>query len=250
MYKLSGTDEPREPRGPRRWALLTEMLLPSSCVACADIGAGGALCRACVGEFARAAKACAQCALPIAHNTEKCLVCRTRPPAFDGAVAGFLFEPPMSTLIHKFKFGGALAVGRALGVALGDRLHAQLIASQFTLPEVLVPVPLHSTRLRERGFNQATVLAKPLARELRLDLELRVARRVGAAVAQSTLQSREARGRNIRGAFLINSNALAGARVAIVDDVLTSGATANELAAVLTDAGAASVQVWALARAV
>jgi ComF family protein len=165
-------------------------------------------------------------------------------------VAGFLFEPPISTLIHKLKFGGALAVGRALGVALSDQLHTQLAASQFALPEVLVPVPLHSTRLRERGFNQATVLAKPLARGLRLHLELRVARRVGAAVAQSTLQSRHARGRNIRGAFVIDSNALAGARVAIVDDVLTSGATANELAGVLNDAGAASVQVWALARAI
>ena len=130
---------------------------------------------------------------------------------------------------------------------LGELLADALEAAQVPRPEMLVPVPLHPHRLRTRGYNQALELARPVARRLALPLQVRAARRQRDTAAQSGLGA-VARRRNVRGAFAVDA-AVAGRRVALVDDVVTTGHTVRELARAVVAAGAERVEVWCLARA-
>lgn len=145
----------------------------------------------------------------------------------------------MDALIGRFKYAGALhfgaLLGRLLAAACGGRR-----------PDGLVPVPLHPARLAQRGFNQARELAQPVARAGGLPVLDDACRRVAATPAQAGLTAAQRR-RNLRGAFAVTAD-LAGLRLAIVDDVLTTGSTAGALARELLRAGAASVEVWAVAR--
>lgn len=145
----------------------------------------------------------------------------------------------MDVLISRFKYGGALHFGALLGRLLveccGDRR-----------PDGIVPVPLHAARFAERGFNQAQELARPLARAIGAPLLDAVCSRRIATPPQAGLGARQ-RTRNLRDAFAA-SGAVRGLRLAVVDDVLTTGSTAKALSRELLRAGAASVEVWAVAR--
>jgi ComF family protein len=130
------------------------------------------------------------------------------------------------------------------------RLFGELLAASLTatpLPDCLVPVPLHPSRYRTRGFNQALEIARPLADRLKLPLCPNLCRRVRPTPPQRLLDA-QTRRQNLRGAFQATAD-LSGCRIALVDDVLTTGATADALAAVLKQAGAKQVEVWVLARA-
>jgi ComF family protein len=154
-------------------------------------------------------------------------------------VAPLAWSFPVDALVSRFKYGGALHYGALLG-----RLLAAACAGRR--PDAIVPVPLHRTRLAERGFNQALELARPLARSLGAPLLHDACRRVGATPPQAGLAARQ-RYRNLRGAF-VATTAVQSMRVAIVDDVLTTGSTAASLGCELLAAGAAEVEVWAVAR--
>jgi ComF family protein len=136
---------------------------------------------------------------------------------------------------------GARALGRAFGLLLA----AALDPAQRDI-DVLLAVPLHTERLRERGYNQAAEIARALARTIHVPLLAARARRAASTLPQSTLRSRERRA-NLARAFTLEAD-LAGASVAIVDDVVTTGATVNALAAAALTAGAARVEAWAVAR--
>ncbi len=144
-------------------------------------------------------------------------------------------------MIYALKFKGRQELARLFGELLAAKVNAPF------LPDCLVPVPLHPSRYRTRGFNQALEIARPLAHRLNLPLCPNLCRRVCPTPPQRLLDAKTRR-QNLRGAFQATSN-LSGCRIAIVDDVLTSGATADELAAVLKRAGATQVEVWVLARA-
>ena len=161
-------------------------------------------------------------------------------------MSGFLYRPPLDSLIIQLKFGRRLALARLLGELLTEAWQAA--RPPDTAVDLVVPVPLHPARLRERGYNQALELARPLARAWRVPLDVRCAARVRVTVPQSDLPAKRRR-RNIKGAFRV-TEAVAGRHVAVVDDVMTSGHTASEFAATLRRAGAASVSVWVGARAV
>lgn len=172
-----------------------------------------------------------------------CAACFARPRRFDAAFAALRLESPVREAIHALKYGARLDRARLLGELMAEALSDRA----EPLPDLLIPMPLHRWRLMRRGFNQAGEIARALARRLNLPVDVRCARRVRATADQIGLDAVQRR-RNLRGAFSINRD-LAGLSVALIDDVMTTGATFDELARAARRAGAARIEVWAAARA-
>ena len=212
-------------------------LFAESCPACGTASAGG-FCSVCAAEFARVAAACPGCGLarPVAHCP------RSRAPwDVEAVVAPFSYAAPLDHYVQALKYRGTRSLGRAFALLLVPAL-----ASAELGIDTLVAVPLHRARLIERGYNQAHEIARTLARELCLPIRQRgVARRIATA-AQAGQGARERRAA-MHGAFQVSGD-FTGRRIAIVDDVVTTGATANALAAALKAAGAARCIVLAVAR--
>ncbi len=226
---------------PARLATLAHRLLPLRCLLCTEPGADGLdLCPACRTSLPELHNACRCCALPL-PAPGVCGACLQRPPPLQQVHAAFLYAPPLDRLLPRYKFHGDLAAGR---------LMAQLIARAFAgceRPQALVPVPLHRSRLRRRGYDQALELARPLAATLGLPLRADLLRRVRATAAQSELDA-AARRRNLRDAFRASDIAMP-AHVVLVDDVMTTGATLHAAARALRRAGVERVDAWVCARA-
>ena len=225
------------------------LLYPPSCLLCGARGTQGLdLCHGCLSDLPAVGAACHCCALPLV-GTEAgrlCGQCQQQPPAFDRSISLFRYQPPVAGLIQQLKFNGRLAIARSLGELLAQLL-AQRLASVHPLPEAILPVPLHVTRLRQRGFNQALELARPLAQVLQLPLLTQHCQRIRATTAQTSLSAKQRR-RNIRGVFQM-VKPLPAKHIAIVDDVMTTGQTVNELAKMLRKAGAERIDIWVCARA-
>jgi len=181
--------------------------------------------------------------LPPGIDTLLCGACLRRPPAFDAATALLHYRAPADYLIQRLKFSGELAVASLLADLLADKIAARTAP----LPDLLIPVPLHPTRLRTRGFNQATELTRPLGRRLAVPVDHRLCQRDRPTEPQSLTPLRQRR-RNLHGAFSMRSKQPVNSHVAIIDDVLTTGHTADELARVLRCAGVVQVEVWVIAR--
>lgn len=228
----------------RRWIeVLRYGLLPPRCLLCGAQGHDGIdLCADCAAELPRNHHCCARCALPLPTSAALCGQCQRHPPTWDAAWAPFRYGWPLDRLESRYKFGAALAAGRALG-ALWQR--EPLTVEQ---PALIVPVPLHRTRLRRRGYNQALELARPLAKALGVPCRHDVLRRVRATDAQTELDA-VTRRRNVRAAFAVREGIVLPSHVAVLDDVMTTGATLAECAGVLKRVGVPRVDVWALARA-
>lgn len=219
---------------------------PPVCVLCGAAGRTGPdICPGCAAALPLNTHPCPRCAEPLppaAPPGTLCGGCLRRAPAFDACLAPFLYAPPVDWLVSRLKFHGQLAAGRVLAGLLGDRLPSR----GADRPELILPMPLHPARLRERGFNQALELARPLGRRLGVPVAPDLARRVRAGQPQSSLAMARRRA-NVRGAFGL-TGILEARHVAVVDDVLTTGASADELARTLKKAGAESVEVWVVAR--
>ncbi|HEY0180687.1 MAG TPA: ComF family protein [Dokdonella sp.] len=219
------------------------VLLPPRCVLCGARGAAARdLCAGCARDLAVNAPCCPRCALPLEAPAPLCGECLVREPPFAAAWAPFRYAPPLDALETRFKFHRDLAAGRVLGELLVERARVE----RPPRPAALVPVPLHRARLRERGYNQALELARPLARAFAIPLATDALLRARDTPAQTGLDA-AARRRNLRGAFVVA--APLPDHVALVDDVMTTGATVREAARALRRAGVARVDVWALARA-
>lgn len=220
-----------------------EWLLPSSCVLCGRAGQlGRDLCAACASELPYLKTACCRCAIPLPH-TGVCGQCQQKPHSFDNAWAAFDYQPPVDHLIQSLKFNSKLYNARLLGELMSERV----AVAGLDLPKLLLPVPLHASRIRQRGFNQALELARPLAREFDLPLKPGLCRRLRPTMAQTGLDAK-ARRRNLKGVFEVVAMSDVS-HVAIIDDVMTTGSTAEMLAKVLKNAGVARVDVWVCARA-
>lgn len=216
------------------------MLLPRRCLLC-GAHAAAALCPGCRADLpVLGASGCPVCALPLAVPAPACGSCLNVPPAFDATHAALRYTYPVDHLVHSLKFGHRLASA--------DFFAAMLLAGPPPDGEVIVPVPLSPQRLRERGFNQAIEIARPLARALHLPLLLDSVVRVRETLPQSSLPWSE-RHRNLRHAFECGTD-FSGKSVIVVDDVMTSGATLASLARVLKDHGAIRVTNLVAARAV
>jgi ComF family protein len=232
---------------PSLWRPLTgalqRFILPHHCLLCGAAGADGLdLCRDCARELPRNRICCARCALPLPEPAALCGQCQRRLPPWDAAWVPFRYAWPLDRLESRFKFSANLACGRVLS-SLWLRE-----PSPAALPDGVVPVPLHPGRLRERGYNQALELARPLAKRLGLTVRLDGLLRQRPTAAQTELGALQRR-RNVRGSFAAGEAIAWPAHVALLDDVMTTGATLAECARVLKRAGVRRVDVWALARA-
>jgi ComF family protein len=214
-----------------------EQLFFEVCPGCAEASRAG-LCAVCAAALLRVDDACERCGLgrPVASCPR-----RGRAWHVERVLAPFEYSAPLDGYVHGLKYRGARRLGRTLALALVEDLRDAALGV-----DALVPVPLHPRRLRERGFNQATEIARTLGRALERPVLLAGIRRRGAQVAQAGRGAAE-RLENVASAFLVERD-LAGTRLAIVDDVVTTGATVNALAAALRGAGAARCEVWAVAR--
>lgn len=216
-------------------------LLPARCLICGARAGSRDLCHACVAALALNEPACPRCALPLEAAAPACGACLADPPAFALAAAAWRYEAAIAQLVPRFKFHRDLACGRVLGELAARRL-AQWPG--WVGAERVVPVPLHHTRLGQRGYNQALELARCLAAPHALPVDGYSMRRSRATPAQTTLDA-AARRRNLRGAFEAVPQA---GIVVLVDDVITTGATLDEAARILLRAGAREVRAVAIAR--
>ncbi len=222
---------------------LGEFLLAPACVLCgAEQDVRNNLCPGCAQDLPWNRNPCPRCANPLPRtDSPLCAECLKRFPRFDSACAPLLYQDTVQRLVRDLKFHGRLVNASALSAQIRAGLGAA------ARPDLIIPVPLHRSRLRQRGFNQATELIRPIAQALRIPLEGHICQRVRVTCEQTRLNG-AARRRNLRDAFRV-SEQLDGARVAIFDDVMTTGATANELTRALKRAGAATVHAWCVARA-
>jgi ComF family protein len=169
-----------------------------------------------------------------------CGACLKHPPAFDRTHAALAYAFPLDRMIPRLKYHGQLAIAPVLGECLAEA------AAAAPRPDRLLAMPLHARRIRERGFNHATEIARTVASQLGLPLDLDSARRIRDTPPQMGLKH-DARRRNVRGAFACSSE-VRGLRVALIDDVMTTGTSLDELAKTLKQAGAREVEVWVVAR--
>lgn len=217
-------------------------LFSQACLLCGAHAGDGQLCAPCRAALPlHPQPACPRCALPTAGG-ETCGSCLKKPPAFDRTLAAFSYSFPVDALIHAYKYAGNLAL---LDLLTEPLIH--LVMGQ-SLPDLLIPMPLHPARLKERGFNQAHEIAKRVSAHLAIPLDGHACRRILDTRPQAALKFKE-RARNLRGAFSCDVD-LTGKRVALIDDVITTGASLDELAKAVRARGAAQVSAWVVARTV
>lgn len=186
---------------------------------------------------------CRQCGNTLEdENLNICGDCQITPPAIDQTFCLSTYSPTARELIKQLKFNQQLLIADSLGKLLADTIHNQAIA----LPDVIIPVPMHKKRLRQRGFNQALQIAKPVEKRLSIQLSNSIAYRSAYTPPQTQLNA-STRRTNPQSSFYCKK--LSGEHIAIIDDVITTGSTVNELAKALKQQGASKVSAWAIAHA-
>jgi ComF family protein len=230
---------------------LLGLALPPTCISCGAVtGVAGGLCGACWGTMAFVTRPyCARTGAPFAFDAGATLsaAAASDPPAFDRARAAVLFEGVARDLVHNLKYADRLDLARPMA-----RLMRQAGSELLADAQMLVPVPLHPLRLWRRRFNQAALLARHIARDSAVPARVDLLERTRGTPSQTAL-SRTQRRANVAGAFAVRrtaASAVAGARVVIVDDVYTTGATLDACAIALRRAGAAQVDALTFARVV
>lgn len=223
------------------------LLYPEICLCCGDRGEDGLdLCRRCRERLPWIAHACKRCACPLPDtDAETCGACSDRDMYFDRAVVPFLFDKFIQEAIYNFKFNAKLNYGGLLARLLAQHVRQR----RMETPDLLVPVPLHPKRLRRRGFNQALEISRILNKITRCSVSFGDVRRIRETRAQMELPAPQ-REANVKNAFALKTSksSFGGKRVAIIDDVMTTGSTVNEVAKCLRKAGAEEIHVWVVAR--
>jgi ComF family protein len=231
----------------RRLDRLAGWLLPPRCVLCHGRGQWPALdlCAACEGDLPALAGCCPRCALPRATGTasHECGRCRRDPPPYARCHAPFDYDFPVDGMIQSLKYGRQLAMARVLGTLLAVSV---LSVGLHLDVDVLLPVPLHPGKLAERGFNQSIEIARWTARLVRRPCAVQTLLRTRPTRPQVGLPLAE-RVTNLHGAFTV-AGSVRGKRVAVIDDVVTTGSTVREVAMALRRADASSVDIWCVAR--
>ncbi|TSA23117.1 MAG: ComF family protein [Betaproteobacteria bacterium] len=208
-----------------------------ACALCGARSVGEVLCPSCHADLPRLPAAhCPCCAIPAAAV---CAHCQRHPPAFKQTSAAFLYAYPLDGLIQQFKYGKALHLAPFFANALTPCI-------KDSTATALIPMPLHPKRLAERGFNQAVEIARPLARQRGIPLLIDAAQRTRHTPSQAGLTHAD-RLTNLEDAFTCDAR-VAGHHIALLDDVMTTGASLNTLAKAVIAAGAVSVEAWVVAR--
>ncbi|MGZ8227166.1 MAG: ComF family protein [Methylococcaceae bacterium] len=226
--------------------IIQQYLFPPICILCGNSGLDNLdICHSCCKHLPVSNRRCYQCAQilesPSGHAV-LCGRCLSKPPAFDQTFAPFIHQGAIRHLITSLKFSGNYKNARLLGMLLAE--HLELSTPR---PDSVLPVPLHKTRYRERGFNQSIEIARTVSKQLQVPLNLDSCRRHRDTPHQTELTAKQRRD-NMKNAFSVVKSINAD-HVAIIDDVMTTGSTVNELAAVLKKAGVRRVDIWVCARA-
>ncbi len=216
--------------------------IPQECLLCGTRTKHFGLCETCLLALPYyTTSQCSVCGIPT-EKSQICMQCQQNPPNFQRTIIGFHYDYPFDKLIQRFKYQMDLTIGYHLGVLFAEQIaHSNLLQT-----DIILPMPAHPQRLKTRGFNQAVELAKILGKKLNLPVQTDCCHRIFDTQRQATL-SREERSTNLIDAFVCEDR-LRHCRVALVDDVMTTGATFDAFAQAVTAAGAARVERWALAR--
>ncbi len=208
------------------------------------------LCLACNRDLPQRSEAGCPCCGEAGSGGQRCGACLADPPHFDTTISAFRYEFPLDRLLQAYKFRAHLALTGLLADALAAAVERHLAETGNARPDLLVPMPLAPQRLAERGFNQSVLLGQMLATRFQLRFASQVLVRVRDTRPQAGLKRSERR-QNVKNAFACQSGEinLQGMRVALIDDVMTTGASMSEAARALKKAGARHVEAWALARA-
>jgi len=223
--------------GTRAWRALGRVALAQDCVLCGAGSGDDLLCPGCRADLPELRDVCPRCALP-SPGAAPCWACLVDPPYFDRTVAVWRYEFPCDRLVQALKYRARLPIAEFFARALATQLRGRV--------DLVVPMPLHRSRLAERGFNPSAEIARALVALTGHALARDAARRVRRTLPQAELPLDE-RAANVRGAFACIRD-VQGMRIAVVDDVMTTGTSLNELARALKAAGAAGVENWVVAR--
>lgn len=225
-------------------------ILPRVCAVCGFVSDNCDidLCSCCKIHLPWREASCYHCGLPLlqANETATCNKCQDSLPLYNRVCVLFNYEQPIRKLIGTLKFGKQLYPARVFGNLLANAVQDKWYIAQ-DLPEVLIPVPLHSKRFKERGYNQAEEICKSLHKSLNIPLNNNVCIRVKHTAAQSKLK-RSQRIRNLTAAFAVN-NSVGYKHVAVIDDVVTTGSTIRAMCMVLLASGVECIDVWCVSRA-
>lgn len=216
--------------------------LPSVCLLCNQFHREKlAVCSFCIGLLTELNSCCQLCAEPLADDKYPiCGTCIKKPPHFDRAFIPYIFKEPLRGLLHKFKYHKGLYIAPLLA-----HLMCQSLPKMLHKPQCLIPVPIHKQKLKQRGFNQAVVLAKLISKKTNIPYNLHSCSKITNTVAQANLD-RAQRQANIHKTF--STKPILYQHVALIDDLLTTGSTANELAFTLKKSGVQQVDIWCCAR--
>jgi ComF family protein len=229
---------------------LTRFILNTThtCVLChANANQAIDLCRPCQRALPWLRHACQLCGRELNHpDLTHCKHCLKSQPKHDKFIALYRYESPLPQLIMSAKFNRRQHTMHLLGCLMAEFLHDYYAQSSLPLPTLIIPVPLHISRLRGRGFNQALLLAQPIAKTLSLPIDFAHCQRIRATAAQATIEKQQ-RLKNINNAFHV-SPGLQGQHIAVIDDVLTTGQTLSVFTHALKQAGVKKIDVWCCAR--
>jgi len=229
---------------------LWQFLFPAGCLLCAASSSESKndyLCDGCLADLQGNQHACSLCALPIieSQSTLMCADCLKSPPVFDRCLSAFVYAQPLEWMIQQLKFNEKLSYAPLLSSLMMHYLQGQALGQLQA--DVIIPMPLHPTRLKERGFNQSLLLLESVALEMDMPIDSISCQRI-RDTAHQTGKTAQQRRKNIKGAFKFD-NKKGYKHVVIFDDVITTGSSVSELSKVLKRSGVERVDVWSLARA-
>lgn len=230
-----------------KWKILRQSIaLHCRCLTCGSMQASSiALCHSCLSRLERVEMPCIQCGEPLpleAVGKHQCGHCLSNPPAFDACIAPMSYASSIRELHQAFKFQQNLAAGKVLTSLLSEALRKR----HGPFPELLIPVPLHASRMRQRGFDQALEITKGISHALSIAYDDTLLARQRQTAPQSGLNSKQ-RHKNLARAFIVNT-VPEKKHIALIDDIMTTGSTFNAAALALKQAGVKSVEVWAVSR--
>jgi ComF family protein len=226
-------------------------LFSSCCVLCdASVSSDISLCTPCLQDLPRIKSSCRQCGLPLKQQLEGALCgrCQQSLPPIDYLISSLHYAYPVGHLVAQLKFQHDLTLAKIFSHLLLTALTTHYKEHPIELPDLIIPVPLHKKRIRQRGFNQALEIARPIAKALNIPIAINTIQRIKHTQAQSLLSAKERR-KNLRQSFAL-IKPLSARHIVLVDDVVTTGATVYELAILLKRSGVKKVGVWTVARAV
>lgn len=235
---------------------ILNIIYPRRCVLCLSSSrstdtAAIELCEGCQNDLQLMTNACFQCGISLqnTHENQLCGQCLQKPPAYDQVISVYHYQQPLVWLIQQMKFHKKILLAHLLAQLMARRLHQRFNNQTLSIPDAIIPVPLHHKRQHERRFNQAEELANVIAKALHCQVDSHYIERHLNNQQQSGLDAKQ-RKKNVKGVFRVkNKKKDLYQHVAIIDDVMSTGSTVNEITKVLKKSGIEKVDVWVLARA-